>query len=106
MTKADLADAIYRRHGALSRREAAALVEVILEGITRGLAAGKAVKISGFGSFAVVRRKPRPGRNPRTGEQVLIPGRARPVFRPSRLVLVQLNEGGWRGPEGEARHGH
>ncbi len=106
MTKADLADAVYRRHGALSRREAAALVEVVLGGITRGLAAGQAVKISGFGSFAVVRRKPRPGRNPRTGERVLIPGRARPVFRPSRMVLVQLNEGDGRGPEGGERHGH
>ncbi len=106
MTKADLADAIYRRHGALSRREAAALVEVVLDGISRGLAAGKAVKISGFGSFAVVRRKPRPGRNPRTGEQVQIPGRVRPVFRPSRQVLLQLNDGGRRGPAGEARRGH
>ena len=106
MTKADLADAIYRRHGALSRREAAALVDVVLEGIRRGLAAGKAVKISGFGSFAVVRRKPRPGRNPRTGEQVLIPGRSSPVFRPSRQVLLQLNHDGWPDREGGEQNGH
>ncbi|HEV8336000.1 MAG TPA: integration host factor subunit alpha [Candidatus Polarisedimenticolia bacterium] len=94
MTKADLAHAIYQRHGALSRREATALVETVLERIRQGLSTGRAVKISGFGSFTVVHRKPRPGRNPRTGESVIIPGRVRPVFRPSRQVLLQLNRDG------------
>ena len=106
MTKADLADAIYKRHGALSRREALALVEQILLGIRKGLVAGKPVKITGFGSFAVVRRRPRSGRNPRTGAVVMIPGRVSPVFRPSRQVLLQLNPEGKRGPKGGTRDGH
>jgi nucleoid DNA-binding protein len=106
MTKADLADAIYRRHGALSRKEAAALVDTVLGGIRQGLAAGDPVKISGFGSFYVVRRKPRPGRNPRTGQEVRIPGHSAPVFRPSRRVLLQLNHSRARKPAGGAEHGH
>jgi nucleoid DNA-binding protein len=106
MTKANIADAIYRRHGALSRKEAGALVDAVLGGIRQGLAAGDPVKISGFGSFYVVHRKPRPGRNPRTGEQVLIPGRSAPVFRPSRQVLVRLNHDRRRKPEAGGDHGH
>ena len=106
MTKADLANAIYRRHGALSRREATALVDVVLEGIRSGLAAGDPVKIARFGSFYVVRRKPRPGRNPLTGEQVEIPAHAVPVFRPSRQVVTQLNDPSSRPALGEADHGH
>jgi integration host factor subunit alpha len=106
MTKADLADAIYRRHGALSRKEAADLVDLVIHRIRRGLAAGEAVKISGFGSFAVVRRTSRSGRNPRTGERVTIPGHASTVFRPSRQVLLRLNPGGGRKAEGGTRDGH
>ncbi len=106
MTKADLADAIYRRHGALSRREAAALVDFILEGIRRGMASGKPVKITGFGSFSVVRRRPRTGRNPKTGAAVAIPGRTSPVFRPSRQVLLRLNPSRWTESRVGARDGH
>jgi len=106
MTKVHLTEAIYRRHGSISRREAAVLVDVVLSRIREGLAAGKPVKITGFGSFSVVRRKPRRGRNPRTGEPVMIPGRASPVFRPSRQVLLRLNHDGWMGPEGDAHDGH
>ena len=106
MTKAHLTEAIYRRHGAISRREAAALVDLVLSRIRQGLVAGKPVKITGFGSFSVVRRKPRRGRNPRTGEPVMIPGRVSPVFRPSRQVLLRLNGDRWTEPQGDARHGH
>ena len=106
MTKAHLTEAVYRRHGAISRREAAALVDVVLSRIREGLAAGRPVKITGFGSFSVVHRKPRRGRNPRTGETVLIPGRASPVFRPSRQVLLRLNGDGRIGLREEARDGH
>jgi nucleoid DNA-binding protein len=93
MTKHDLADAVYRRHGALSRREAAAIVDRIFENIGRGLARGADVKITGFGSFSVVRRRPRTGRNPNTGAPVAIPARTAPVFRPSRRIVSRLNPG-------------
>ena len=103
MTKADLADAVYRRHGALSRREASELVDVVLGGIRQGLAAGFTVKITGFGSFFIVRRKARTGRNPRTGASVRIPDRATPVFRPSRQIVSARNSDPW-GQQDEGSH--
>lgn len=106
MTKADLADAVYQRHGALSRRESLDLVEAILSGLQRTLASGESVKISGFGSFAVVNRKSRQARNPRTGTPVIIPQRRYPLFRPSRQVIRKLNGNGQTDPlNTEANHG-
>ena len=106
MTKADLADAVYRRHGALSRREASELVDLVLGGIRRGLAAGFTVKITGFGSFSIVRRKARTGRNPKTGAPVRIPDRAAPVFRPSRQVVSALNADPWGQQDEGAQSDH
>jgi integration host factor subunit alpha len=89
--KSDLADAIYRRHGGLSRRESARIIGLIFGRIRRALADGKPVLISGFGTFKVANRGPRLGRNPRTGQPVLIGAARRLVFRPSRLVVGDLN---------------
>lgn len=90
-TKADLADAIYRVHGGLSRREARGLVDVILDRIRAALSSGDPVLISGFGCFRVQPRRPRVGRNPRTGQLVPIRAGRRAVFRPSRLIVKDLN---------------
>ena len=90
-SKADLADAVYRRHGGLTRSDAGRLVDLILGTIRASLAGGRPVRISGFGSFRIVARASRVGRNPRTGERVAIAAARRPVFRPSRLVLHELN---------------
>jgi nucleoid DNA-binding protein len=90
-TKADLADAVYKVHGGLSRREARSLVDVILDRIRISLKNGHPVLISGFGVFKVQSRRPRLGRNPRTGQPVPILPARRPVFRPSRLVVKGLN---------------
>lgn len=89
--RADLADAIYRRHGGLSRREARQIVGVIFGRIRSALAGGSPVLISGFGTFKIMRRRPRLGRNPRTGEPVPIAAARRLIFRPSRLVVGSLN---------------
>ncbi|HEU4402272.1 MAG TPA: HU family DNA-binding protein [Candidatus Polarisedimenticolia bacterium] len=98
-SKADLADAVYRMHGGLSRREAEAVVDRIFKGIRAALARGRPVLISGFGSFKVKARRARVGRNPRTGEAVPIPGGRRAVFRASRLVVRGLNPvAGRKGP--------
>lgn len=106
VTKADLANAVYQRHGALSRRESLDLVEAILTGVQRTLVSGEPVKISGFGSFAVVQRKSRKARNPRTGAPVMIPERRYPLFRPSREIIRRLNHPGSGEPlKTEAKHG-
>ncbi len=92
-TKSDLAEAVYRVHGGLSRQESRRIVDVILDRIRHALAHGDSVLISGFGTFRVQRRRPRIGRNPRTGCAVPIAASRRPVFRPSRLILQGMNPG-------------
>ncbi len=85
MTKADIARIVYERHGGISNREAARLVETIFETIKRQLGEGDKVQITGFGTFLVRRRKQRRGRNPQTGAEMLIRPRSSVVFRPSKL---------------------
>lgn len=86
MTKADLARAIYDRHGGISNQEAQRIVDTIFETIKNRLLAGDEVRIVGFGSLEVVTRRTRRGRNPMTGEEIQLPERRALVFRPSRSM--------------------
>ena len=86
MTKADLARAIYDRHGGISNQEAQRIVDLIFETIKQRLLQGDEVHIVGFGSLEVVTRRARRGRNPVTGEDIQLPERHALVFRPSRLM--------------------
>ncbi len=86
MTKADLARAIYDRHGGISNQEAQRIVDIIFETIKNRLLAGDEVRIVGFGSLEVVTRRTRRGRNPVTGEEIQLPERRALVFRPSRSM--------------------
>jgi integration host factor subunit alpha len=86
MTKADIARIVYERHGGISNREAARLVEVIFETIKLQLGGGEKVQITGFGTFMVRQKRQRRGRNPQTGEEMVIKPRNSVVFRPSKLV--------------------
>ena len=86
MTKADLARAIYERHGGISNQEAQRIVDLIFETIKQRLLSGDEVHIVGFGSLEVVTRRARRGRNPVTGEDIQLPERHALVFRPSRLM--------------------
>lgn len=85
MTKADLARIVYERHGGLSNREAARLVEVIFDSIKHRLGGGEKVQITGFGTFLVREKRERRGRNPQTGEEMIIQRRSSVTFRPSKL---------------------
>ena len=91
MTRDDLAEAIYERHGGLSRRESRELLDRFLDSIRAALLAGNAVMISGFGRFEVVRRRARRGRNPSTGQPIEIAPRQQLIFRPSRRLINALN---------------
>jgi nucleoid DNA-binding protein len=91
MKKADLAEAAYRRHGGIPRRQAVGIVDCLLDSISRALERGDRVVISGFGTFRVKPRKPRLGRNPQTGEGLMIPGGRRIVFRPSERLIHAIN---------------
>jgi integration host factor subunit alpha len=87
MTKADIARIVYERHGGISNREAARLVEIIFESIKGRLSHGEKVQISGFGAFVVRQKRERRGRNPQTGEEMVIKSRRSVVFRPSKLFV-------------------
>ena len=91
MTKADLVEAVYRVHGGLSRKESADIVEHLLETLKRVLLLGEKVQVSGFGSFEVVARSARKGRNPQTGDVIEIDSRRSLVFRPSKILIETLN---------------
>jgi integration host factor subunit alpha len=90
ITRADLSEAIYRKVG-LSRAESAKLVEQVLGEICDSLAAGEAVKLSGFGNFMVRSKGERVGRNPKTGVEVPIEKRRVMVFKPSDKLRAHMN---------------
>ena len=90
LTRAALAEAIYRQVG-LSRNESADLLEMVLERVSVALEAGESVKISGFGTFSVRQKGRRIGRNPKTGKEVPILPRRVLVFRPSQVLRARVN---------------
>ncbi len=86
MNKNDLSKAVHEVHGGMSFADAQKIVDQILDSIRRHIVRGEKVVISGFGSFRLVTRKPRKGVNPRTGEEIVIPGRKTVSFRPSKYL--------------------
>ncbi len=92
MTKADLVELIYERVGS-SKKEACEVVEVIFTIIRESLRRGDKVKISGFGSFVVNRKRARRGRNPQTGEPITIDSRVVLSFKPSQVLKQSVNNG-------------
>jgi len=90
VTRVDLAEAVYQRVG-LSRKESAALVEMVLDEVMARLVAGEPVKLSSFGSFIVRHKRKRLGRNPKTGVEVPITERRVLVFKPSNLLKAKIN---------------
>ncbi|MCM8767854.1 MAG: HU family DNA-binding protein [Candidatus Omnitrophica bacterium] len=80
MNKAGLIEAVAKV--VTTKKEAAAAVDAVLDAIKGALKKGEVVTLVGFGTFKVVERKARKGRNPRTGEEIKIPKKKVPVFRP------------------------
>lgn len=92
LTKAELAEMLYEQLG-LNKREAKDFIDEFFELITQRVAQGKDVKISGFGNFQVRTKQARPGRNPRTGEPVLVEARRTVTFHASNLLKTDINAG-------------
>jgi integration host factor subunit alpha len=90
ITRAQLSEAVYEEVG-LSRNESAELVESVLNEVANALTRGEPVKISSFGSFSVRQKGQRIGRNPKTGEEVLILPRKVLVFKPSHVLKNRIN---------------
>lgn len=83
MTKAELIDAVAKK-AELTKKESAQAVDAIVESITEALKKGDKVTLVGFGTFSVTKRKPRKGRNPKTGEEIKIPASKSPKFTPGK----------------------
>lgn len=90
VTRVDLAEAVYQQVG-LSRKELAALVEMVLDEVMSRLIDGEPVKLSSFGSFIIRHKRKRLGRNPKTGVEVPITERRVLVFKPSNLLKAKIN---------------
>lgn len=89
-TKADIVERIYERIG-FSRKEAGEVVDSVFELMKQSLEEGEKVKISGFGSFVVHDKNPRRGRNPQTGEAIVIRARRVLGFKASPILKTSMN---------------
>ena len=83
MTKADVISRIASQTG-MTKTDVREVVEGFLYSVMYALKKNDPLEIRGFGTFHIVSRAPRKARNPRSGEEVLIPSRNQPVFKPSR----------------------
>ena len=91
-TKADLVDAVYKRHGALTKAEATSAVEAVFSSLKNSLQDGRSVRIRNFGVFEVSERGGRTGVNPASGEKMFIPPRTGLTFKPSRHLKTVLTD--------------
>jgi len=102
LTKADLVDVVYDRHGALTRDEAAEIVEAIFGTVKTTLGHGRAVRIKNFGVFEVADRAGRMGVNPASGKKMFIPPHKGLSFRPAARLRKQVAGRKRRRPEATA----
>lgn len=92
LTKAEMADNLSEKTG-INRREAKQLVELFFAEISNALIAGEVVKLSGFGNFELRNKRQRPGRNPKTGEEIPISARRVVTFRAGQKFRRRVGEG-------------
>ncbi len=92
MTKVDLVDKVVEL-GDLTRRDGEVIVDTLFESIVGALKADDKIEVRGFGSFRTRQRKPRTGRNPKTGEAVAVPAKRVPYFKPSKELRDLMNPG-------------
>ena len=90
MTKADLVDGVSRAVE-MGRKESEVIVETVFGSIVKALHQENKIEIRGFGSFRTRQRKPRLGRNPKTGAQVEVPAKRVPYFKPSKDLKDLVN---------------
>ena len=90
MTKADLIEEV-SRVVEITRKDSEVIVEAIFESIVRSLRGAEKIEIRGFGSFRTRERRPRIGRNPKTGARVDVPAKLIPYFKPSKELKDLVN---------------
>lgn len=89
LTKADLVEMLFEELG-LNKREAKEIVELFFEEIKSSLVNNEQVKLSGFGNFDLRDKSVRPGRNPKTGEEIPISARRVVTFKPGQKLKTRI----------------
>ena len=98
LTKAQMADKLFEELG-LNKREAKEVVEMFFEEVRESLERNEQVKLSGFGNFDLRDKGQRPGRNPKTGEEIPITARRVVTFRPGQKLKARVEA--YAGPRSE-----
>jgi integration host factor subunit beta len=86
MTRSDLVGQLAEKFDKLTHRDTEFAVKTIIDAMSDALARAHRIEIRGFGSFSINRRPPRLGRNPRSGEQVVVPEKLVPHFKPGKAL--------------------
>ncbi len=90
MTKADTVDIVAQRIG-LTKVDTEAVIDCFIDTIKDALQRGERIDFRGFGSFSLKVRKPKIARNPGTNEEIALPSRIVPVFKPSKLLKESIS---------------
>jgi len=93
MTRSELIARLAERYPQLVAKDAEFAVRTILEAMADTLADGHRIEIRGFGSFALSHRPPRVGRNPKSGEKVMVPGKRVPHYKPGKELRERVDAG-------------
>ena len=93
MTKSELIISLANSYPQLLAKDAELTVKTILEAMAQALADGKRIEFRGFGSFALSVRPPRVGRNPRSGEKVMVAEKRVPHFKPGKELRYRVDMG-------------
>ncbi len=91
MTKSELIQRLAERYPQLGAKDADIAVKTIIDAMAQALAAGQRIEIRGFGSFALSSRPPRIGRNPKSGDKVMVPEKRVPHFKPGKELRERVD---------------
>ncbi len=94
MTKSELIARLATRFPQLVAKDADYAVKTLLDAMAQALAEGQRIEIRGFGSFSLSRRPPRIGRNPKSGEQVMVPAKQVPHFKAGKELRERVDAAG------------
>ncbi|MEJ6593755.1 integration host factor subunit beta [Parasphingorhabdus sp.] len=92
MIRSELLEKLAEENSELKTDEIEKIIDLFFNQISQKLAEGGRVELRGFGAFSTRQRKPRTGRNPRTGESVEVPAKRVPYFKPGKEIREQLNK--------------
>ncbi len=92
MTKSELISQLAQRQPQLAAKDAEYAVKMILDAMTQSLLEGNRIEIRGFGSFGLIYRPPRLGRNPKSGAKVQVPAKHVPHFKAGKDLRERVDE--------------